>query len=194
MFCSFLSRRSDEPVQRLLADGRAHLAAIQTLRAELREFNAYWVAFRNACNSIDELQQCKMRVRRPGELLATIASVRFNQPYCDPRDAPDKLWFIEREVADSRRQLAHECGTLKYLQRLQRDHAAGAAVVEECPICDLLPKGRYAVLLCGHPVCVQCLGRHVQIELRKYGDELQHTLQSVEIQCTQCRLRQWSTE
>lgn len=193
VLCNFLAPSRAPHVQPLLELGRQHLGAMQTLKAEQRGYSAYWVAFRNACNSTDELQQCKLRFRSYDQLpsLPDDAELwrinRHHQITRDPLEARGQLPELERDMEADQRRLEHECGTLKYLQRLQRDHGAGGAVVEECPICDALPKSRYAVLLCGHHVCIGCLG---QMQKTSHSRQVWKAV----IRCSVCRQQQLSKE
>jgi len=66
------------------------------------------------------------------------------------------------ELNDSQTKFVRTLGTIKYLKYLKNKND-----LEVCPICTTIPKIQYAMLNCGHHMCMLCLSQMIKHKRNK---------------------------
>lgn len=66
----------------------------------------------------------------------------------------DAIVENQQQLEEAKLKFMRAQGTLKYLKHLQERNSD---VEIQCPICKQVPSQKYAVLECGHHLCVVCL-------------------------------------
>lgn len=144
----------------LIKHGESHLALLDAYKAEYKEYSSLWVEINYAVAAFDELNMCQLRMRSVNE----IGAADLQEPLTRVQtrlllDAEQVgLKRAEFTAAESEAQLCfvRTKGTIKYLNHLQQ-RRQNAEPIDVCPVCTTQPSERYAVMLCGHHVCIVCL-------------------------------------
>uniref|UniRef100_A0A182NHY7 RING-type domain-containing protein n=1 Tax=Anopheles dirus TaxID=7168 RepID=A0A182NHY7_9DIPT len=144
-----------EPLdQGIITEGDQFLSFLERVKLEFKEYSQYWVEINYTVAAYDELTMCKSRL----QLLTEAERLELEQAKKKPTlmqvheaELPTTLQEMELAKADAERAFVRLKGTRKYLE-----HLGVRKEIDECPICQIIPTVKYAVLQCGHHLCVVC--------------------------------------
>ncbi|XP_029716556.2 E3 ubiquitin-protein ligase SHPRH [Aedes albopictus] len=159
----------------IIEEGDLHIAYLDALKAEFKQYSKYWVEINYTAAAYDELNMCRSRLQ-----VVTVEELEENntrktiQQILDC-EVDETLEDLKVQRMNSEREFVRLKGTLKYLQ-----HLGSAREIDVCPICQYTPKDKYAVLQCGHHFCVACAPEILRMA-RNHGNI---------ISCVVCRHRQ----
>ncbi|KFB51654.1 AGAP007417-PA-like protein [Anopheles sinensis] len=155
-------KRSQEAVDsRILEEGDHCLAYLECVKQEFKEYSQYWVEINYTVAAYDELNMCKSRMQLITE------EQFFEMVRAEKRRTPMQLVSSELAVQmrelqltknESERAFVRLQGTLKYLAYLGQK-----SDIDPCPICQVPPSSKYAVLQCGHHFCSVCAIKILQM-------------------------------
>ncbi|XP_058123566.1 E3 ubiquitin-protein ligase SHPRH [Anopheles ziemanni] len=170
-------KRSQEGLDsRVLEEGDHCLAYLERVKQEFKEYSQYWVEMNYTVAAYDELNMCKSRMQLITEE-QFFELIRAEKKRTPMQLVSSELAVQMRELQltknESERAFVRLQGTLKYLAYLGQK-----SDIDPCPICQVPPSSKYAVLQCGHHFCSICA-----INLLKMARERQ-------IVCHICRHQQ----
>lgn len=99
-------------------------------------------------------------------------NIKENKSYISMYDITSTEDEIKSQMIESENRFIRILGRIKYLKHLEKRNEPDA-----CPICTKKPENRYAVLQCGHIMCLICL-----YQMEQY--------QKTHLICCVCRLKQ----
>lgn len=153
-------------------DSQKHLAILQTMKKEFKNFRILWRAVYNHVSALDEVNMAtlRFRLRFPGEELPPAKKKTEPADELGKKvDAP-KYILEEIEVAQQEMKLKTEkivaqndlrvkLGRLFYLKNLKKVDFGneGNTNPDPCPVCQGKLGCKWKVLLCGHSYCMDCV-------------------------------------
>lgn len=159
----------------IIEEGDLYLSYLELIKAEFKEYSKYWVEINYTVAAYDELNMCRSRLHvvTVEELEESNAKKSIQQVLdCE---VDETLEDLQVQKLHSEREFVRLKGTLKYLQ-----HLGSVEEIDVCPICQLPPEQKYAVLQCGHHFCIVCAPQIMKIA-RSQGNN---------VSCVVCRHRQ----
>ncbi|XP_022181789.1 E3 ubiquitin-protein ligase SHPRH-like isoform X2 [Myzus persicae] len=148
-----------------LEDAAEHMKVLELVRKEFRYLRLLWTHLSDSLSAHDEIVMAKSRLRLGDNIT----------PEADEDGPPKKkskreeendivleqyvdynLMSLTADMPTTQSFLEKQIGTLFYLENLKKEKE-NSTEVETCPICCLNGDAGWAVLLCGHSVCNQCL-------------------------------------
>uniref|UniRef100_A0A182LS81 RING-type domain-containing protein n=1 Tax=Anopheles culicifacies TaxID=139723 RepID=A0A182LS81_9DIPT len=146
--------KRQESIERIVTDGDHFLSFLERVKLEFKEYSQYWVEINYTVAAYDELSMCKSRL----QLLTKEEHEEMQHAKKKPSlmqllawQLPDTMAELQLTKDTSEREFIRLKGTLKYLE-----HLAARKDIDPCPICQVVPEGKYAVLQCGHHLCSIC--------------------------------------
>uniref|UniRef100_A0A0A1XCW3 E3 ubiquitin-protein ligase SHPRH n=1 Tax=Zeugodacus cucurbitae TaxID=28588 RepID=A0A0A1XCW3_ZEUCU len=123
-----------------------HWEAIECRQQLCKKLIKYWIEIEYTVKAYDELDMCKMRI--------ALAENEEEKTHFKLLDYELDDTFVEQQMNlhNAQRQFAMKLARLKYITHLEADADTGP-----CPICQSEDENRYAVLECGHNICLFCL-------------------------------------
>lgn len=183
----------------LVRIAETHLAMIEAIKNEYKDYSSYFMEINYAAAAYDELNMCKSRLKAcdPDEL-DDDEDMAGNKLLISKYEVDLRSVEFQQEYTEAETKFVRLQGTLKYLRHL--DKKSGTPDV--CPICNIVPdvkvdldkiicysnydcemcvfpSPQYAVLECGHLLCIVCL---LQLQMNSHNKSL--------IECALCRHRQ----
>lgn len=147
-----------------------------------QEYSKYWVEINYAAAAFDELNMCKTRL----EMVSTPPTPDSEDDSADSSNeikskfksyisifeitATEEELHLQQQEAE--KKFLQIIGRLKYLKHLEQKNEPDC-----CPICTQKPENKYAILQCGHILCLTCI-----IQMKK--------IQKYHLSCCICRNRQ----
>lgn len=140
----------------VIKGGETELKLIEEFKNEFKEYSQFFVEINYTVSGYDELNMCKSR-------LEAVDVEEINEMSLDPRKNNMRvprhmIMEIQHEMQTEKSSSEHNFvrikGRLKYLEHLKEN-----TEVEICPICKQDPEERYAVLQCGHSLCIICVNQ-----------------------------------
>lgn len=123
----------------LAKNGESHIAMIDAIKSEYKEYSSYWVEINYAAAAYDELNMCKSRMKAcdPDELDDDDGDddVAKNKLLISKYDVDLQREIFQDEYKEAEVKFIRLQGTLKYLHHL--DKKSGTPDV--CPICKVVP-------------------------------------------------------
>lgn len=179
-----------------IKDGEKHSVIMDQLKKEFKELRKLWTFIYQQVAAQDELDMCKikLRIEENGKKTAKNKS--------DPRDMVLKQlsYALENKVEtihmlssyelefhrttlindeqNARMKLQKTLGIKNYLETLRKQQYEGQSP-DPCPICHNQLENHWAILLCGHAYCMDCI--HTLLEKVHFGKQ---------IYCSVCREKQ----
>ncbi|CAD7012159.1 unnamed protein product [Ceratitis capitata] len=131
-----------------------HWEAIECVQQRCKKLIKYWIEIEYTVKAYDELDMCKMRI--------SLAEEEEEKSHFKILDYELDDTFAEQQMNlhSAQRQFAMKLARLKYITHLEADGSNGP-----CPICQTEDENRYAVLECGHNICLLCLRRIREYEI-----------------------------
>ncbi|XP_017495055.1 PREDICTED: E3 ubiquitin-protein ligase SHPRH, partial [Rhagoletis zephyria] len=123
-----------------------HWESIECRQQLCKKLIKYWIEIEYTVKVYDELDMCKMRI--------SLAENDEDKTHFKLLDYELDNTFMEQQINlhEAQRRFAMKLARLKYITHLEADAAPGP-----CPICQSEDESRYAVLECGHHLCLLCL-------------------------------------
>uniref|UniRef100_A0A034WCV8 E3 ubiquitin-protein ligase SHPRH n=1 Tax=Bactrocera dorsalis TaxID=27457 RepID=A0A034WCV8_BACDO len=123
-----------------------HWEAIECRQQLCKKLIKYWIEIEYTVKAYDELDMCKMRI--------SLAENEEEKTHFKLLDYELDDTFLEQQMNlyNAQRHFAMKLARLKYITHLEADADTGP-----CPICQSEDESRYAVLECGHNICLLCL-------------------------------------
>uniref|UniRef100_A0A182XYS9 RING-type domain-containing protein n=1 Tax=Anopheles stephensi TaxID=30069 RepID=A0A182XYS9_ANOST len=148
------AKRQETLEQAIVTEGDHFLSFLERIKVEFKEYSQYWVEINYTVAAYDELTMCKSRL----QLLTKAEHDEMQRAKKKPTpmqlldcELPDQLAEMQLTKATAEREFIRLKGTLKYLE-----HLGARKEIDACPICQIVPEGKYAVLQCGHHLCSVC--------------------------------------
>uniref|UniRef100_A0A182R7E4 E3 ubiquitin-protein ligase SHPRH n=1 Tax=Anopheles funestus TaxID=62324 RepID=A0A182R7E4_ANOFN len=148
------AKRQEALDQTIVTEGDHFLSFIERIKLEFKEYSQYWVEINYTVAAYDELTMCKSRL----QLLTEAEHREMESTKKKPTllqllacELPETMAELELAKATAEREFVRLKGTLKYLE-----HLGARKDIDLCPICQIVPEGKYAVLQCGHHLCSVC--------------------------------------
>ncbi|XP_053664769.1 E3 ubiquitin-protein ligase SHPRH [Anopheles marshallii] len=146
--------KRQEAYEQTVTEGDHFLSFLERIKLEFKEYSQYWVEINYTVAAYDELTMCKSRLQ-----LLTAAEYQEMERTKKKRtlmqllacELPDTMAELKLSKATAEREFIRLKGTLKYL-----DHLGARKEIDPCPICQIIPMGKYTVLQCGHHLCSVC--------------------------------------
>ena len=131
---------------------------MEALRNEYKEYSQLWVEINYTASTYDEINMCKSRLRAvdPEEIEDKEEKSRLD---ISKYEVDDHVQEFTQQLQAAEMGFVRKQGRLKYLKHLEKNKE-----VENCPICTQAPETKYAVLECGHHLCMVCCIRMTKIQ------------------------------
>ncbi|XP_063700872.1 E3 ubiquitin-protein ligase SHPRH [Culicoides brevitarsis] len=139
----------------ILEAADTELKFLEGIKNEFKEYSQYWVEINYTVSAYDELNMCKSRledVDMMDEDLPADLDVRKSNMRIPRHMILEVQNEMQMEKASAENNFIRIKGRLKYLE-----HLKGNQKPDVCPICKQDPEERYAVLQCGHSLCMICV-------------------------------------
>uniref|UniRef100_A0A182SRK5 RING-type domain-containing protein n=1 Tax=Anopheles maculatus TaxID=74869 RepID=A0A182SRK5_9DIPT len=148
------AKRQETLEQTIVTEGDHFISFLERIKVEFKEYSQYWVEINYTVAAYDELTMCKSRL----QLLTNEEHLEMQRTKKKPTlmqllacELPDTLAEMQLSKTTAEREFIRLKGTLKYLE-----HLGARKEIDPCPICQIVPDGKYAVLQCGHHLCSIC--------------------------------------
>uniref|UniRef100_A0A182WJB3 RING-type domain-containing protein n=1 Tax=Anopheles minimus TaxID=112268 RepID=A0A182WJB3_9DIPT len=146
--------KRQESVELIVTEGDHFLSFLERIKVEFKEYSQYWVEINYTVAAYDELTMCKSRLQLLTEAEHREMQLAKKKPSLMQLlacELPNTMAELQLTKATTEREFIRLKGTLKYLE-----HLAARKEIDPCPICQIIPEGKYAVLQCGHHLCSVC--------------------------------------
>ncbi|TNN78276.1 E3 ubiquitin-protein ligase SHPRH [Liparis tanakae] len=161
----------------LLEEGNTFMELFDNWKKEYKVLHEYWMVLRNHVSAIDELGMAteRLRVRLPDEPKPKLLHI------IEPHEVEQNRVKLLNDQAVAKSQLQKKLGQFLYLTNLEKsqDKSTGGLNPEPCPICARPLGQEWAVLICGHCFCNECIA--IIVEQYSVGSRRRA------IQCAICR-------
>ncbi|KAJ8291165.1 hypothetical protein GJAV_G00022160 [Gymnothorax javanicus] len=168
----------------LIEEGSTFMELFETWKKEYKLLHEYWMVLRDHVSAIDELGMAteRLRVRHPDEPKTKLLHI------IDLHEVEQNRVKLLNDRALAKSQLQKKLGQLLYLTNLEKsqDKSTGGLNPEPCPICARPLGQQWAVLICGHCFCNQCIA--IIVEQYSVGSRRRA------IKCAICRQTTCHTE
>ncbi|XP_025199699.1 E3 ubiquitin-protein ligase SHPRH [Melanaphis sacchari] len=148
-----------------LEDAAEHIKVLELVRKEFRYLRLLWTHLSDSLSAHDEIVMAKSRLRL-GDNLGTETDEDGPPKKKSKREDENdvimeqyvdfNMMALTADIPVTVSVLEKKIGTLLYLENLKKEKE-NSTEVDTCPICCLNGDAGWAVLLCGHSVCNQCL-------------------------------------
>uniref|UniRef100_A0A8C3AKH1 SNF2 histone linker PHD RING helicase n=1 Tax=Cyclopterus lumpus TaxID=8103 RepID=A0A8C3AKH1_CYCLU len=139
----------------LLEEGNTFMELFDNWKKEYKVLHEYWMVLRNHVSAIDELGMAteRLRVRLPDEPKPKLLHI------IEPHEVEQNRVKLLNDQAVAKSQLQKKLGQFLYLTNLEKsqDKSTGGLNPEPCPICARPLGQEWAVLICGHCFCNECI-------------------------------------
>lgn len=161
----------------LLEEGNTFMELFDNWKKEYKVLHEYWMVLRNHVSAIDELGMAteRLRVRLPDEPKPKLLYI------IEPHEVEQNRVKLLNDQAVAKSQLQKKLGQFLYLTNLEKsqDKSTGGLNPEPCPICARPLGQEWAVLICGHCFCNECIA--IIVEQYSVGSRRRA------VQCAICR-------
>ncbi|XP_068436986.1 E3 ubiquitin-protein ligase SHPRH isoform X2 [Clinocottus analis] len=139
----------------LVEEGNTFMELFENWKKEYKVLHEYWMVLRNHVSAIDELGMAteRLRVRLPDEAKPKVLHI------IEPHEVEQNRVKLLNDQAVAKSQLQKKLGQFLYLTNLEKsqDKSTGGLNPEPCPICARPLGQEWAVLICGHCFCNECI-------------------------------------
>ncbi|XP_041667935.1 E3 ubiquitin-protein ligase SHPRH [Cheilinus undulatus] len=139
----------------LVEEGNTFMELFENWKKEYKVLHEYWMVLRNHVSAIDELGMAteRLRVRLPDEPKPKLLHI------IEPHEVEQNRVKLLNDQAVATSQLQKKLGQYLYLTNLEKsqDKSTGGLNPEPCPICARPLGQEWAVLICGHCFCNECI-------------------------------------
>ncbi|XP_028837995.1 E3 ubiquitin-protein ligase SHPRH isoform X1 [Denticeps clupeoides] len=159
----------------LVEEGNTFMELFEFWKKEYKVLHEKWMTLRDHVSAIDELGMATetLRVRLPDEPKSKVLHI------IEPHEVEQNRVKLMNDQAVAKSQLQKKLGQLLYLTNLEMNNSTGRLNPEPCPICTRPLGQEWAVLICGHCFCNECVS--IMVEQYSVG------MRKCAIKCAICR-------
>lgn len=169
----YLQTKSLEKVEKeIYEDSQTHFKVWEATKKEFKNYRILWRAVFNTVSAMDEVNMATIRLRlrfsdeevpqhkkkkKDGDNLEKkMEALRY---VIEPGEVPQQELKLKSDQIVAANDLKIKLGQLLYLQNLAKTDfgKGGGKNPEPCPICQGELGEKWAVLLCGHCYCMECI-------------------------------------
>ncbi|XP_064122069.1 E3 ubiquitin-protein ligase SHPRH-like [Macrobrachium nipponense] len=159
--------------EEIYEDSQTHMQILEAMKKEFKNYRILWRAVFDSVSAMDEVNMAtiRLRLRFPdeeipqqkkkkksdgAELEKQMEAIRY---ILEPGELPQQQLKLKSDRVVSENNLRVKLGQLLYLQNLAKTDFGkdGGKNPEPCPICQGDLGEKWAVLLCGHCYCMECM-------------------------------------
>uniref|UniRef100_A0A182PQI4 Helicase C-terminal domain-containing protein n=1 Tax=Anopheles epiroticus TaxID=199890 RepID=A0A182PQI4_9DIPT len=137
-------KRQDEFDEAIVSASDHFMTFLERVKIEFKEYSQYWVEINYTVAAYDELSMCKSRLQliSAARRLELQGNLKKRTPLeLLKHELPSTMEDLQLAKAEAERDFVRLQGTIKYLE-----HLGVRKELDPCPICQVVPEGKYAVL------------------------------------------------
>ncbi|KAE9531943.1 hypothetical protein AGLY_010145 [Aphis glycines] len=148
-----------------LEDAAEHIKVLELVRKEFRYLRLLWTHLSDSLSTHDEIVMAKSRLKLGNNLTPETDGDGPSKKKAKKENENDvimeqyvdfNVMSMKSDIPITMTVLERDIGKLLYLENLKKEKE-NSTEIDTCPICCLNGEAGWAVLLCGHSVCNQCL-------------------------------------